>query len=235
MEQLMYSINEKNEAQEIVWETKGRWWKGKMNLLNSVNSGLDIPSEVRPVDLTLREGEEVPDTVFSETFSDALDADFTIGSIKHCFFTNCCNDAIDVSGSTVNIHNIHIDNAGDKGLSAGEKSYINASQVNVSNTDIALASKDMSELEINDIKIYDCGIGFTAYQKKSEFGPGAILAAGLVMDKVDIPYLIEENSELRLEGKRVKSSRKDTKEILSRYLKNEEFRIFKCQELPLRT
>jgi len=63
----MSSINKKNETKEIVWETKGRWWTGKMNLLNSVNRGLDIPSKIRPVDLTLREGEEVPDTVFSET------------------------------------------------------------------------------------------------------------------------------------------------------------------------
>lgn len=67
MKELMSSINKKNEAKEIVWETKGRWWTGKMNLLNSVNRGLDIPSKIRPVDLTLREGEEVPDTVFSET------------------------------------------------------------------------------------------------------------------------------------------------------------------------
>src|SRR5687768_9050194 len=62
----MNAIDKAAEAQEMWWEPDGRWWVGRMNLLASVNDELTLPEQVRIVDATLREGEEVPDTVLSE-------------------------------------------------------------------------------------------------------------------------------------------------------------------------
>ena len=64
------------------------------------------------------------------------------------------------------------------------------------------------------IGISDSKIGFTAFQKKPEFGPGSIQASNISMDKVQIPYLLEENSILSAEGKKLKASRRNVQEIL---------------------
>lgn len=63
---LMSTIDGKSEAREIAWEPEGRWWIGRMNLLDSVNDHLALPDRVRVTDATLREGEEVPDTYLTE-------------------------------------------------------------------------------------------------------------------------------------------------------------------------
>ena len=46
------------------------------------------------------------DAVFRNIFSDALDSDFSHGVIKNVSFLNCGNDALDASGSTINVENI---------------------------------------------------------------------------------------------------------------------------------
>lgn len=63
---LMRPVDDQEEANELQWEPGGRWWSGKMNLLESVNYDLRLPSHLKIVDATLREGEEVPDTHLTE-------------------------------------------------------------------------------------------------------------------------------------------------------------------------
>jgi hypothetical protein len=63
----------------------------------------------------------IEETLFSETVSDALDADFTKGKIANSYFLKAGNDAIDASGSIIEVEHILIDGVGDKGLSAGKQ------------------------------------------------------------------------------------------------------------------
>ncbi len=63
---LMSSIDAKLQAREIAWGPEKRWWIARTNLLDSVNYDIVLPDQVRVVDATLREGEEVPDTLLSE-------------------------------------------------------------------------------------------------------------------------------------------------------------------------
>ena len=65
-DKLMRPIDRAAESEEMVWEPQGRWWVGKMNLREEVARDLILPAKVVVVDATLREGEEVPDTVLSE-------------------------------------------------------------------------------------------------------------------------------------------------------------------------
>ncbi len=157
---------------------------------------------------------EIDNTVFDENLSDAFDADFAKGSVINSSFINCGNDAIDASGSVISVNGNFINGAGDKGLSVGENSEMVANKVEVRKAEIAVASKDMSEIKIEGIEIYDSKIGFTAFQKKPEFGPASIEVSELEMDKVDVPYLIEAGSDLTVNGKRIKPSRENVKDIL---------------------
>lgn len=142
-----------------------------------------------------------------DTQSDAFDGDFVTGTIKNCFFKRLGNDAIDVSGSSLQMENINIEEAGDKGLSAGENSKMTAKNISISKSEIAVAGKDLSVIDIKEIQISNTKLAFTAFQKKSEFGASDILVEGLKMDSVDIQHLIEERSSLSIDGKTVEVSK----------------------------
>ena len=72
-----------------------------------------------------------------------LDSDFSTGIIKNSTFINIGNDALDFSGSTIQLQDIP-SNIGDKGISAGEASTIEANKVTVDGAEYAVASKDKS-------------------------------------------------------------------------------------------
>lgn len=135
-------------------------------------------------------------SVFSEVASDALDADFCRGSsIVDTEFEKSGNDAIDVSGSQLEVTDVTIRDAGDKGLSAGENSDMVARRVAIFDTEIAVASKDLSRIVLFNPKLVRCKVGFAAFQKKPEFGPAHITAHGIEIQGETV-FLIEEGSEM---------------------------------------
>jgi hypothetical protein len=157
----------------------------------------------------------IDNTLFSQTLYDAFDADFAEGRISNSSFETCGNDAIDVSGSVIEIQDVSIDGSGDKGLSAGERSQVTVNHIGIKNADIAVASKDLSQVTIRNIDISDSRIGLTAYQKKSEFGAASIdVLRGLWMTDVDTPYLVEVQSTVVVEGGAVEAIYENVYETL---------------------
>lgn len=148
------------------------------------------------------------------TFSDAFDGDFVQGKITNSHFVNTGNDAIDVSGSKLIVDRVDIDHAGDKGLSAGENSHILATNILIVNSEIAVASKDQSHIDINTANIEKSTIGFTCFQKKEEFEPATITAEGVNLIEIKIPYLVEKRSGLIVNGQQIPPSRGNVEEIL---------------------
>ena len=136
------------------------------------------------------------DVVFDSTAFDAFDADFCVGEINGGHFRNTGNDAIDFSGSTVEIRDVHMSNIGDKGISVGEDSEVHLYSGWVNGAVIGVASKDLSNLEIDHISLSDVGTGFTVFQKKSTFGPAEIIVHKHEMENVKRPFLVEEGSSL---------------------------------------
>jgi len=142
----------------------------------------------------------------SNTQSDAFDGDFVTGTISNCLFDNLGNDAIDVSGSDLIIKNVIISNARDKGLSAGENSKMTIDKVEISNSEIAIAGKDLSIINAKNVKILNTKLGFTAFQKKPEFGPSKITVKGITMTDIETKYLIESSSSLFVDDKKIKTT-----------------------------
>ena len=75
-----------------------------------------------------------------------------------------------------------------------EESQIKIDKIELKNCYIAIASKDMSKVNIKDVNISMCNVGFAAYQKKPEHGPSALSVSSFDMSEVDTPYIIEEGS-----------------------------------------
>ena len=133
---------------------------------------------------------------FNHTLSDAFDADFCDGNMKDCIFKSAGNDAIDLSGSHVTIDNVTVENAKDKAISNGERSYLKIINANINNANIAIASKDDSKLEIEKITISNCTVGYAAFQKKPEFSPAYIKIINSSEKNIDVLFLLDLDSKI---------------------------------------
>ena len=118
----------------------------------------------------IRSNVEINRSLISETKSDGLDFDFCNGSINDCSFSNTTNDGIDISGSNIYIVDCNLDNCGDKGISVGEQSKSTIMNTTIKNSITGIASKDLSEVTVENVLLENCNQGFTIYQKKAEFG-----------------------------------------------------------------
>lgn len=152
---------------------------------------------------------EITNSLFKNSLFDALDVDFGKGNISSSVFIDSGNDAMDFSGSQVNINYVNINGTGDKGVSGGEASIININQMEFSECNIAIASKDKSTIKLKDVTVSSCKIGLAAYQKKSEFGPGSISAYSVDMLDVSTHHIIEVDSSLWIDNKEVTDKQED--------------------------
>ena len=157
---------------------------------------------------------EIKNTLFKHTLSDALDVDFGKGSITHSSFVDCGNDGMDFSGSAVDVMECFVSGAGDKGVSVGENSIVNINQLELKNCYVAAASKDRSQVNIENTKVSTSEFGFAVYQKKSEFGPSAMTVSSVDMVNVTTPYLVEEGSTLLVDNQKIDATQKNVYEVL---------------------
>lgn len=156
---------------------------------------------------------EIINSEFNNSFADALDADFCTGKIVNTSFVNSGNDAIDISGSKLQIENILVDKSLDKALSAGENSIINGDNVKIINSEIAICSKDLSEINITNYYLENNVIGVTAFQKKSKFGPGYLKLFNGTSKDNSIDYIIESNSICIVDKIKIIPNDKNVKDI----------------------
>jgi hypothetical protein len=151
---------------------------------------------------------------FDSVLSDAVDSDYSIGTIENSRFTRIGNDAMDFSGSESRILEITIDGVGDKGISAGEMSKVSGEFISIANAEIGITSKDLSEVSLDNVQIEETKVGFVAFQKKEEYGPGKIKIEGLTIKNLDVNQLVGPNSSIVLDGKSVTSERSEVKSLL---------------------
>ncbi len=145
----------------------------------------------------------IEDCVFENAFADAFDSDFCTGQIKATKFLFPGNDAIDFSGSMVNIENCTVESAGDKGVSCGEQSTIVIKNSVINGGNIGIASKDKSSVRIEDSSIQNVTYGLVAFCKKPEYGPANISTTKLGIKKYLFLHLIEEGSTLNFNNREI--------------------------------
>ena len=134
---------------------------------------------------------------FENCFSDCIDDDFGEGIIENVGFEDCGNDCLDFSGADVTMKDVTLFDVGDKGLSAGEKSFIHAYNLSVDgNVNIAIASKDLSEIFLDGTDILNATYAFAVYRKKAEYGSSKIEAINT--DIYDLEYIVEKDSSLSI-------------------------------------
>lgn len=192
-----------SNPRSTIWEVSGavNFHESDVSISNSIfknnrcEDGLNI----------IRSSFSIIDTHFEASQSDAFDGDFVSGYLERCSFVNSGNDGIDVSGSQIKLTDITITNPADKAISAGENSTITGKNITINGGEIGVVSKDLSRVQLTDLTILDTRLGLSAFQKKTAYGVATISVSNLSLQNIELNYLIENNSSLRIDDIAVKT------------------------------
>jgi hypothetical protein len=144
---------------------------------------------------------ELDEVSILDTFSDAFDCDFCSGRIAGGHFARIGGDAIDVSGSEIVVEGPTFEDVHDKALSVGERSRLTARRIEIRGAGTAVASKDGSEVRIEDSSIARVPqAALMAYINKSEYGPARIIARDLRMREVGRIAIAQRGSRVSIDG-----------------------------------
>ncbi|MFT4985018.1 MAG: hypothetical protein ACI8U0_000647 [Flavobacteriales bacterium] len=190
-----------NTFKEGSWELTGavNWYESTVKIRNSNFKENQCEDALNIV----RSNFDISGCSFQDIYGDAFDADFCKGIISESDFNEIGNDAIDFSGSQVEIVDVKITDANDKAISGGEASRLTIRGCDIDRVNIAIASKDRSDLKVSDVRISNSIYGLVAYVKKKEYGPAEIHASNCIFDNVEQVHLIERKSILNLENEEI--------------------------------
>ena len=154
------------------------------------------------------------DSTFKFVKSDALDSDFSNGEVNGTLFINIGNDALDFSGSLSKLNSVNIEGIGDKAISAGENSKIIGRKINISDAEIGITSKDLSMVNLDEVKMNKTKLGFAIYKKKEEFGGGHAKITNLKMMNIELINLVDLDSSLSLNKKIINTKNTNVSDML---------------------
>ena len=112
---------------------------------------------------------ELSNINFKNIKADALDVDFGKLNFFNINCTNIKNDCLDISGAYVEGKKFVTKNVFDKSISAGENSNVSISDIDISNSNIALAVKDGSKAFFKDLHLEKNIFDIALFNKKNEF------------------------------------------------------------------
>jgi hypothetical protein len=154
------------------------------------------------------------DCEFANTFSDALDSDFSTGEVTNCYFHDIAGDAVDVSGTQATISGSRMERITDKGVSVGEQSDITVKDVKMDTVGIGVASKDLSKALVTQTEIRKARFSaLAAYIKKPVYGPASIDARGITVLDTEKAAVVQKGSTILLDGKAVPTVDLDVEQL----------------------
>jgi len=133
----------------------------------------------------------ISDTTFKNIIADAIDSDFSKGTVMNSNFINIGNDAIDLSGSKVIIKQNSFNIIGDKSISAGENSILKVKSNTFINSEIGIVVKDGSEV-ISENNYYSFNKLDIAVFRKKNFYNQPVLKINENLK--NLKYLIQNKS-----------------------------------------
>jgi hypothetical protein len=141
------------------------------------------------------------DVSFRGASSDAFDCDFCEGRLAGGAFSAVGGDGLDVSGSRVEVDGVTFEEIRDKAISVGEGSRLVARNVSIDSVGTAIASKDGSELVLEDSRISNVRhAAIMAYVKKREYGPARVRAENVEMSGVERSSVVQHGCRVEIDG-----------------------------------
>jgi hypothetical protein len=184
-------------------QLRGVWYTGQLSVYHQdlMLSDSTLSRSSNQDNLNVNRGEvEIRDCRFMESGDDAVDLDWATGSIRSSLIhgTGPDGDGVDVAGSTVLLEDLVISDAGDKCVSAGERSTVDVHGALLRRCDAAIASKDSSRVRVAKSLVLDVGTAYDAYQKSAVFGPPELQIAGVIASGISRPVEISTGATLEV-------------------------------------
>ena len=135
--------------------------------------------------------------------SDAIDIDFSQGSIVDGQIEDVNGDALDFSGTESFIERIKIRRVRDKGISAGEGSSIKLENIDMHRVGVGVASKDGSNVSGRNVIVDQFEMAaFMTYRKKNFYPFSSLLLTDSTASGVRLDDMLvrERNSMLQFNG-----------------------------------
>jgi hypothetical protein len=184
-------------------QLRGVWYTGQLSVYHQdlTLSGSTLSRSSNQDNLNVNRGEvEIRDSRFIDSGDDAVDLDWATGSIRHSLFagTGPDGDGIDVAGTTLLLEDVVVSDAGDKCVSAGERSTVEVQGALLRRCDAAIASKDSSRVRVAKSLVLDVGTAYDAYQKSAVFGPPQLRILGVIAAGIARPVRISSGATLEV-------------------------------------
>jgi hypothetical protein len=187
------------------------FYQSDVSISHSVIDGSSAEDALNIVDSKF----EIIESKIANTRSDGLDSDFSTGSISKSTFSDIGGDAIDFSGGINEIDDVRIQDVHDKGVSAGEGSRVNLSNIYMSRVGVGIASKDGSSVTADAINIKDYQIhAVMSYVKKDFYGPPSVEITRITHNGGN-PFLRQKGSAMLIDGKKISQEKVDIKALYS--------------------
>ena len=167
---------------------------------------------------------EISGISIKNALSDGFDSDFSQGVVTQGKFENIGlaggGDAIDVSGTTINITETMFKNIGDKAVSAGERSTVTGAQLHIESAGAGVVSKDGSQVSLENSIIRDYNIAsMMVYIKKPEYGPATISANNIEAENLPVSAVAQKGSHIFIDGVEIPSRDLDVKRLYATQMK----------------
>jgi len=130
--------------------------------------------------------------------SDGVESEWSQGVIRESLFVNNADDGLDLADSEVSVRDCAFHWMGDKSISAGERSRVSVISTRLSDSEIAIASKEDSRVDVRDTEFRRNRLGFSLYRSKPVFGGGSGTVTGGVFARNDKDFSVEPGSNLEL-------------------------------------
>lgn len=163
---------------------------------------------------TISTSAQLDSVTFYDVFADAYDADFCNATITNTSFNRIGNDALDFSGSSIDVRNLQVDSTADKAVSVGEASVFTGRNITIENTEVALTSKDLSSIDASKISVKNSAVGVAVFIKKPEYGAASVTLNDAQFKGIKELHLVQEECVLQINDSTIEATREDVEGLL---------------------
>ncbi len=139
---------------------------------------------------------ELIGNLFENSADDMLDCDFCNGRIVDNQIFDSGGDGLDFSGSKLQVDGNSVTRCADKGISVGERTTCEISNLEVTNCYTGVAVKDLSNASIMDSHFRNLEVGIALYIKKPTFGPSVASLENVRLENVATRVVRDESCRL---------------------------------------
>ncbi len=185
------------------------FYQSDIDIFNSKISGTIAEDALNIVESTFL----VDRTFIGNTTSDALDGDFSNGTIRGSDFKAVGGDAIDFSGSQITVIDTVFSGVRDKAISVGEGSVVDVQGGVIGDVGVGVASKDGSKVTISGVQFGTASVyTLMSYMKKDFYGSPDLNAMGNTFPN-DARFARQAKSGMVIDGEPVEEQDLDVESL----------------------